>query len=174
VEWIQKDQLKVQWSALVNRIRNVRSHVLTAVPTNTQVFRDKMLCQVVNLYIGADNLGELAASSCQVQVVHCYYLYYLTTGTLKQDTLKHEYPLTKGHSTISWTSTATTVMFRYWKIERISWLSDWELLKGDTTTCSYIIYPYFIYIFNGSKYIHYQPPVGVTHSTHMQWKILTW
>jgi hypothetical protein len=48
VEWIQKDQHKVRCSALVNRIRNVRSHVLTVVLTKTQVFTDMMLCHVVH------------------------------------------------------------------------------------------------------------------------------
>ena len=83
-----------------------------------QVFRDKTLCQVVNWYIDANMSGEFATSSFQVQVVHCYHPYYLTTWTLKQDTLKHEYPFTEGHSTISQTSTAT-VMLRYWKRKNI-------------------------------------------------------
>ena len=37
VEWIQKDQHKVQWSALVNRIMNGRSRVLTVVLTKTSL-----------------------------------------------------------------------------------------------------------------------------------------
>jgi hypothetical protein len=79
VEWIQKDQHNVQWWAFVSRIKNVRCHFLTVVLIKTQVSWDKMLCQLVNWYTGADISGQLAASSFQVQVVHWYYLYHLTT-----------------------------------------------------------------------------------------------